>query len=154
MADGNHGGARTPRNPSPVSNPGAGSSRTDGQPGAKMTGMPYGENDDFNEIQTSAKMNQSQSRGSAPSSSSVRQGQVKATPLFSDTERPGEAVTDGSRVGPGAGPMKLPSVSDESRADAQMIGKYLPQLLKMADEEGTAPGFTRFVRQLRNLQGE
>ena len=153
MADG-HGGQRTPRSPSPVSNPGAGSSRTDGQPGAKMTGMAYGENDDFNEIQTSAKMNQSQSGASAPTSSAVRAGEAKAAPLFSPTQRPTEAVTDGSRVGPGAGPMKLPSVSEENRADAQMIGKYLPELLKMADEEGTAPGFTRFVRQLRNLQGE
>ena len=153
MADG-HGGQRTPRSPSPVSNPGAGSSRTDGQPGAKMTGMAYGENDDFNEIQTSAKMNQSQSGASTPASSAVRAGEAKASPLFSATQRPGEAVTDGSRVGPGAGPMKLPSVSEENRTDAQMIGKYLPELLKMADEEGTAPGFTRFVRQLRNLQGE
>jgi hypothetical protein len=50
--------------------------------------------------------------------------------------------------------MKVPSVSEENRTDAQMIGKYLPELLRMADEEGTAPGFTRFVRQLRNLQGE
>ena len=153
MADG-HGGQRTPRSPSPVSNPGAGSSRTDGQPGAKMTGMAYGENDDFNEIQTSAKMNQSQSGASAPTSSAVRAGEAKAAPLFSATQRPGEAVTDGSRVGPGAGPMKLPSQSVQKPTDAQMIGKYLPELLKMADEEGTAPGFTRFVRQLRNLQGE
>ena len=153
MADG-HGGQRTPRSPSPVSNPGAGSSRTDGQPGAKMTGMAYGENDDFNEIQTSAKMNQSQSGASAPTSSAVRAGEAKAAPLFSATQRPDEAVTDGSRVGPGAGPMKLPNVNQESRSDAQMIGKYLPDLLKMADEEGTPPGFNRFVRQLRNLQGE
>jgi hypothetical protein len=119
-----------------------------------MTGMPYGENDDFNEIRTSAKMNQSQGAASAPVSSAVRQGQAKAAPLFSPTQRPDESITDGSRVGPGSGPMKLPNLSEESRSDAQMIGKYLPQLLKMADEEGTAPGFTRFVRQLRNLQGE
>ncbi len=119
-----------------------------------MTGMPHGENDDFNEIQTSAKMNQSQGGASAPTSSAVRAGQAKAAPLFSPTQRPAESITDGSSVGPGAGPMKLPSVSEENRTDAQMIGKYLPQLLKMADEEGTAPGFTRFVRQLRNLQGE
>ena len=154
MAEGNYGGARTPRNPAPVSNPGAGSSRTDGQPGAKMTGMAYGENDDFNEIQTSASMNQSQGSASAPTSSAVRAGQTQAAPLFSNSQRPDEAVTDGSRVGPGAGPMQMPRVSDESKSDAQMIGKYLPQLLKMADEEGTAPGFVRFVRQLRNLQGE
>lgn len=152
--DNGHGGKRTPRQPAPVSNPGAGSSRTDGQPGAKMTGMPYGENADFNEMQSSAKMNQSQSKASAPAGPAVKPSLQQATPLFSPTQRPGEPVTEGSRVGPGQGPLSLPGNNDQSKQDAQMIGQYLPELMAMVDEEGTAPGFIRFVRQLRNLQGE
>ena len=54
-----HGGKRTPRNPAPVSGPGKLSRRTDGGPAqvnAQMTGMAYGENKDFMEIQEGANM--------------------------------------------------------------------------------------------------
>lgn len=107
MANG-HGGARTPRNPAPVSGPGRMSRRTDGGPQqtkAEMTGMAYGENADFQEIQAGAPMAAAPSatpargrKGSAPS------GSVTATPLFAPTSRPDEPITAGAPFGPGPGP--------------------------------------------------
>jgi len=103
-----HGGARTPRNPAPVSGPGQLSRRTDGGPQqttVPMTGMAYGENADFNDIQSAAPM------AAAPSVSNTRTrntsptGQrAAATPLFSPTQRPDEPVTAGAPFGPGPGP--------------------------------------------------
>jgi len=94
-----------------VSGPGQLSRRTDGGPAqvnAQMTGMAYGENKDFMEIQEGAsmaatpkvkgavKVPQGSSMGTTSSSG--------ATSLFSNTQRPDEPVTAGAPFGPGAGP--------------------------------------------------
>lgn len=108
MANG-YGGNRTPNNPAPVSGPGQLSQRTDGGPQqvqADMTGMPYGENAEFNTTQSAAPMSAS------PSATSPRREARKATqsasapsiPLFSPTQRPDEPVTAGAPFGPGDGP--------------------------------------------------
>ena len=102
-----HGGYRTPSNPAPVSGPGSLSQRTDGGPRqvqAEMSGMPYGENQEFEAIQAAAPMK------AAPSASPPRARQRKATqagrqattPLFSATQRPEEPVTSGAPFGPGS----------------------------------------------------
>lgn len=101
----NHGGPRTPNNPAPVSGPGAMSRRTDGGPQqvqAQMTGMPYGENADFMDIQSAAPM------AAAPAAQRARRevtgGSAKpvgVTPLFAPTSRPNEPVTAGAPFGPG-----------------------------------------------------
>ena len=101
------GGMRRPQNPAPVSGRGRLSQRTDGGPQqvqAEMSGMPYGENQEFEAIQASAPMR------AAPSASSPRARQRKATkagrqataPLFSATQRPEEPVTSGAPFGPGS----------------------------------------------------
>lgn len=118
----NHGGPRTPRQPAPVSGPGRMARRTDGGPQqvpANMTGMAYGENADFQDIQSSAPL------AAAPSVTNARTGGVPTgqtaaalpVPLFSPTARPEEPVTAGSAVGPGAGPDAAPqgTVSDMFR---------------------------------------
>lgn len=103
------GGMRRPQNPAPVSGPGRLSQRTDGGPQqvqAEMSGMPYGENQEFEAIQASAPMS------AAPSAQAPRARQRKAStagrqsvaPLFSPTQRPEEPVTSGASFGPGAGP--------------------------------------------------
>lgn len=108
MADG-YGGNRTPNNPAPVSGPGQLSQRTDGGPQqvqADMSGMPYGENAEFNTTQSAARMSAS------PSATSPRRDARKAeqtmgmsaTPIFSPTQRPDEPVTAGAPFGPGDGP--------------------------------------------------
>ena len=107
MANG-HGGPRTPGKPAPVSGPGQLSRRTDGGPqqtNARMTGMGYGENADFMDIQSSAPLaatpSVSNMRSQNPSSTAQS---VAATPLFSQTARPDEPVTAGADFGPGEGP--------------------------------------------------
>lgn len=129
MADG-WGGKRTPRNPAPVSGPGQLSQRTDGGPqqtAARMTGMPYGENAEFNTLQGQAPMSaagQTAARGarSAPKGGS---GGMGAVPLFSPTQRPDEPVTAGAPFGPGDGPAPLMQ-SSKSANLADTLLKLIP----------------------------
>lgn len=109
MANG-HGGKRTPRNPAPVSGPGSMSRRTDGaQPARYTSGMPYGDGQDFYDLQTSARMNES---GPAVQPAVRSQGPAappqQVTPLFAPTERPDEPITAGAPFGPGPGPAPQP----------------------------------------------
>lgn len=103
-----HGGYRRPSAPAPVSMPGALSRRTDGGPAqttVPMTGMGYGENADYNDIQSSAPLaaapsvSNTRARKSSPTGSSVA-----AVPLFAPTAFPDEPVTAGAPFGPGPGP--------------------------------------------------
>ena len=110
---GPNGGYRKPTNPAPVSGPGQLSQRTDGGPQqvqANMTGMPYGENAEFNTMQSMAPMSASPSarspRASARSAKGAGGG-MSATPLFAPTQRPDEPVTAGAPFGPGDGPMMM-----------------------------------------------
>lgn len=101
------GGKRVPRNPAPVSGPGRMSRRTDGGPQqtkAEMTGMGYGENADFQEIQSGAPMAAAPTAPSARSRKGASGSPVSATPLFSPTQRPDEPITAGAPFGPGPGP--------------------------------------------------
>ena len=107
---GPNGGYRRPTNPAPVSGPGQLSQRTDGGPQqvqVNMSGMPYGENAEFNTMQSMAPMSASPSarspRASARSASAG--GGMSATPLFAPTQRPDEPVTAGAPFGPGGGPV-------------------------------------------------
>lgn len=148
-----HGGKRTPRQPAPVSGPGAMSRRTDGGPqqvNAQMTGMGYGENADFMDIQSSAPM--AAAPGSRRGSGKATRPQMQATPLFANTQRPDEPVTAGAPVGPGEGPMRPPGAREQANADARMLSKYLPDLMRIAESPETPDGFKRFVRYLRNAQ--
>ena len=112
---GPNGGYRRPTNPAPVSGPGQLSQRTDGGPQqvqVNMSGMPYGENAEFNTTQSMAPMSASPSarspRASARSASAG--GGMSATPLFAPTQRPDEPVTAGAPFGPGNGPV-MPQTS-------------------------------------------
>lgn len=155
MANG-QGGMRTPRNPAPVSGPGQLSRRTDGGPQqtqATMTGMPYGENAEFNTLQGQAPMSAAgQTTARAPRPKPGRGG-GGAVPLFSPTQRPDEPVTAGAPFGPGEGPPMNPGMSALNQADAQIVGRYLPDLIRSASGPNVPEGFIRFVRHLRNVQG-
>lgn len=110
------GGYQKPRNPAPVEMPGRLSRRTDGGPQqqiAEMSGMGYGENADFNDIQSSAPV-----AATPPLESITGRGQrgrrqgpggPVTTPLMAPTNRPDEPVTAGASFGPGA------SMSDDAR---------------------------------------
>lgn len=154
-----HGGKRTPRNPAPASGPGQLSQRTDGGPQqvlSDVSGMAYGENQAMESLQSAAPMSasgQASSRAArnAPRARGGQQGGSKPTSLMSPTSRPGEPVTDGASFGPGAGPRNLPNAREQSKQDAQMIAKYLPDLMDIAESQDTPEGFKRFVRYLRDV---
>ena len=142
-----HGGKRTPRNPAPVSGPGKLSRRTDGGPAqvnAQMTGMGYGENKDFMQIQEGASMAASprpQRATKQPQPSFTGGG---ATPLFSNTQRPNEPVTAGTNFGPGAGASRMqpkrnpnnPSMVDTLKKVSQYTNDPFVQKLIMLAEQG------------------
>ena len=157
-----HGGKRTPRNPAPVSGPGKLSRRTDGGPSqvnAQMTGMAYGENKDFMEIQEGASMAAApRSKGPSRVPQGTSAGPMGAmgggvTPLFSESQRPDEPVTAGANFGPGAGASSNPvqSVDEMADMDRKVISQYLPSMMSMVSRGDTPEGFNRFVRHLRNL---
>ena len=153
-----HGGKRTPRNPAPVSGPGKLSRRTDGGPAqvnAQMTGMGYGENKDFMQIQEGASMAASpRSKGPSKAPQGGPMGAMGGgNPLFSKTQRPDEPVTAGANFGPGAGASSNPikSVDEMADMDRKVISQYLPSMMSMVSRGDTPEGFNRFVRHLRNL---
>ena len=129
------GGYQKPSNPAPVSNPGSLSRRTDGGPAQvtqKMTGAAYGENSDFNEMQSSAPLRATPGAATLnPKMSSPTQGGSPTSPpvgMFTPTSRPNEPITSGSPFGPGVGPMttsrKLPNpkMSDSLQMAADLMG--------------------------------
>lgn len=154
MAERQWGGRRTPRNPAPASGPGQLSRRTDGGPQqvlSDVSGMAYGENQAMEEIQSAAPLAASGQVSARASRSGGSQSRATATPLMSPTQRPDEPVTAGAPFGPGRGPSPLPNSKMQSAQDAQMIAKYLPDLMQMAESPNTPDGFKRFVRYLRDV---
>jgi hypothetical protein len=141
-----HGGRRTPSNPAPVPMPGALSRRTDGGPSQStvpMTGMGYGENADFNDIQSSAPM------AAAPTVSNARvrrssptdQG-AAATPLFAPTGFPDEPVTAGAPFGPGPGPMPVAPMPTAPR-----LSDTLYKVARFSDDPALNALATLFARR-------
>lgn len=138
-----HGGMRRPANPAPVSGPGAMSQRTDGGP-AKPTyvaGMPYGEGQDFYDLQSSAPLGAEAAKPRRARGAS--QGGVPLpTPLFSATQRPDEPVTAGAPFGPGAGPAPAampsgPTLTDTLRKVAGSTSDpRIVSLLTVAEQRG------------------
>ena len=126
------GGYQAPSKPAPVSAPGRLSRRTDGGPAQttqKISGLPYGENADFNEMQSSAPLRATPGAAMQnPSPSSPAGGGPLLPPqMFSATQRPDEPVTAGAPFGPGAGPMRpqgrvAPSMSDTLQLLADASG--------------------------------
>lgn len=149
-----HGGYRRPSNPSPVPMPGALSRRTDGGPAqttVPMTGAAYGENADYNDIQSSAPLAAAPSVPNARMRNSDPTGRsAAATPLFSPTGRPDEPVTAGAPVGPGPGmsvPKPTPSVMQQ---DLDTIKRFLPDLEEATGFANAPQSFKNLVNYLRN----
>lgn len=113
------GGYQRPTNPAPISAPGRLSQRTDGGPGSMqgakyVSGLPYGEGAEFQDMQQMAPMEKA---AGIPSASSVGAAPAQLagmeptplTPLSAPSGRPNEPVTTGIDMGPGAGSEVLPS---------------------------------------------
>ena len=100
-----HGGYRRPAQPAAASGPGALARRTDGGPATAqyVTGLPYGDGQDFYDLQTSAPLGAEAAKTRMRSGAQATQGgpSITATPLFAPTQRPDEPVTAGAPFGPG-----------------------------------------------------
>lgn len=109
MAEG-RGGYRQPRNPAPVSGPGALSKRTDGgpidgmtQPAQYISGLPYGQGKETYDQQTAAPMQ----------GNDIPMMPEPVIPLSAPTQRPNEPVTSGIDMGagPGSETIRLPNMA-------------------------------------------
>ena len=146
-----HGGKRTPDNPAPVSGPGQLSQRTDGGPQQVQTdvsGMPYGENQELEELQSAAPMSASptarspRARSRQASRAGRAAGGMGASPLMAPTQRPDEPVTAGAPVGPGAGP--APRIQEPAAPPlSSMFGR-----LAANDPTGDAMAMMSFLQRL------
>jgi len=155
MANG-HGGARTPAQPAPVSGPGALAQRTDGGPATAqyVTGLPYGDGQDFYDLQTSAPLGAEAAKTQMRSGAQATQGgpSMSATPLFAPTQRPDEPVTAGAPFGPGDGPRPQgPSLLAMSAEETQQIAHVLPTLRAAANSKFGTDSFRRFVRYMEAM---
>lgn len=144
MANG-HGGQRTPSNPAPVSNPGAGSARTDGGPvhaAEALSSGAYGETQALGQI-----------AGSAPMPSDPRANQALAAALGAPSTfgagsaQPGTPVTAGAQYGAGPGPSAL-GLDSPDQQDINNFRRFLPVLIEQASREGTPDSFKQAVRML------
>jgi hypothetical protein len=125
------GGYQRPNNPAPVSGPGMYSQRTDGgpmdnkQPSRYISGMPWGEAGEMNNLANAAPMSQAQSAVDVPKLNlndiPMPSGMV---PLNAPTQRPDEPITSGMPFGPGANYLQeevTPLFNPETDIDAVAI---------------------------------
>jgi len=150
-----------PKKPAMSSGPGSLSQRTDGGPASKQavryaSGMPYGEGQDFLDIQSSAAM------AKAPTVRGMSAGAVEnavqsaapsnVVPLSAPTQNPMQPVTDGADVGPGANSASLglnTANTVQDQAFKQQIASYMPVFMYIASRPDTSPETRNVIRQLR-----
>lgn len=157
------GGYRKPGAPAPVSGMGSQSRRTDGGPADKqrtryIANLPYGEGQEFQDIQGSAPMEaaagapSASSMGSAPAQ--LRRQSGPLTPLAAPSAMPGEPVTAGAALGPGPGPEALGIAAQretQNQAFAAQIAQYMPVLMQVASSPNASAETRDVIRQLRNM---
>lgn len=119
------GGYHPPANPAQVSGPGALSRRTDQpQPMMNLSNPKYGEQQDFQQIQSGAPMSAPSEGGSA-----LPAGMPAPTGLAEPSQMPGQPVTAGASMGEGPGTEALNLPSDTRESLRKMYGPILPALI-------------------------
>lgn len=144
MANG-HGGMRRPASPAPVSGPGALARRTDGGPATAqyVSGLPYGDGQDFYDLQTSAPLGAEAAKTQMRSGAQATQGgpSMTATPLFAPTARPDEPVTAGAPFGPGENAAPQPAARRSLGETLTLLAQYdqsgeVARMAQMAVRQG------------------
>lgn len=151
-----HGGARQPSNPAPVSGPGQLSRRTDGgpsdqgQPVRVPTGGNYGDAAAMQKLQQQAPLAESPGGQVSPgllSGLTIPPG----TPIGAESEQPGTPVTAGADLGPGADSSAL-GLTPQSDDDMKRLLQYLPVFEHMAEQPGSSSAARNLVRELKGMQ--
>lgn len=146
----NRGGDRVPSNPAPVSNPGAGSARTDGQAARFAAGIDNAE--DFYEMQTQAKLNKSGVTLPTGRSGGAPVMQPEVVGLNEFTQRPDEPVSAGADSGAGPDSSVLASttmLSAMNDADLAKLASHLPVYARIAESPNASAAFKNWYRWLR-----
>mgnify|MGYP006267079727 CR=1 FL=1 len=157
------GGYQKPANPAPISNPGAGSQRTDGNAASQLKqavrqipSQSYGDATDFADIQSSAAMEKAAPvRAMSPSAIADAAQQVQGAgiiPLNAPTTMPNQPVTHGADAGPGPGTESLGLNTADNLQNAMFkaqLASYMPALMFIASRDTTSPETRNIIRQLR-----
>jgi hypothetical protein len=143
--------------------PGKLAKRTDGGVASKQavryaSGMPYGEGQDFLDIQSSAPMEKStspkaMSPGAVAQAAQAAQASKGAgvVPLDAPSQMPGQPVTHGADAGAGPGTEALglkPPVDPRQEETNSLIARYLPDLQAATNIPGVPDSYRRFVGYL------
>lgn len=146
MADGQHGGYRTPSNPAPVSGPGAHAQRTDRGPKQhEITGGSYGSSQEFQQQQAGASLSPAPG---GPGSTPAPTPATPPTPFGAGSENPDEPVTAGANAGAGPSAVEAGIESQTDDELKQRLGPLVPTLMRMADSSTATTVFKEQVRQL------
>jgi hypothetical protein len=149
----NRGGDRptAPQNNPANVNPLGGNGQS-GQPKQYISGLPYGQGQATMQQQAGAPMAKaSVPSASVPDMSSLQGALSGITPLDAPSQdaRP---VTDGVNIGPGSGSEALPtSMQTDQRIqeNADLIARYLPDLINATRVQGAPDSYKRFVNYLK-----
>lgn len=146
------GGYRRPSNPAPVSNPGAGSARTDGGPkNVTLDNAKYGENKQFQDIQRGAALAPAAGPAGAPQGGGAPAATPTAPTAMGDpSTMPDQPVTAGADagMGPGSSELGLPDTTDSTAELKRKYGPLLPFLIRKADDPTSSQAFRDQVRTL------
>lgn len=131
----------------PVSGPGPFSQRTDKQPMQALPNANYGENKDYQELQSGAPMAADSGTIAGSFNQLFGNPASSVTPLNADTTQPNTPVTDGAALGPGQGPEALSSTQS---AQSNYMASYLPALEFIANQPGSSDAARNLVRMLKS----
>jgi hypothetical protein len=120
-----------------------------------MTGGEYGEGKEMQEIQQGASMANSGAKNPKSAAAPADRRMMRQAPdLMAPTDNPAEPITAGAPVGPGGGPEMLSggmgTIQDAAASDAQDLKRYLPSLMRMANQADAPKSFVKFVQRLRD----
>jgi hypothetical protein len=119
-----------------------------------MTGGEYGEGKEMQEIQQGASMANSGAKTPKSAAANASRPMRQAPDLMAPTDNPAEPITAGAPVGPGGGPEMLSggmgTIQDAADSDAQDLKRYLPSLMRMANQADAPKSFVKFVQRLRD----
>lgn len=136
-----------------VSGPGALSQRTDAGPAQAMQTLPdakYGENAAFQQQQQGAPMSASPGPAQQPEELPANPAAGAVVPMSAETQRPGEPVTHGAELGPGAGTEALgihPAQAEQQDMTQRAVN--LPLLQFVANQPQSSPSSRLFVNLLK-----
>jgi hypothetical protein len=131
----------------PVSGPGPFSQRSDKQPQQTLPNANYGENKDYQELQSGAPMAADSGHIAQSFSQLFGNPAQNVTGLNADSTMPDVPVTDGAAMGPGQGPEAL---SSSQSAQNNQMAAWLPALEFIANQPGGSDSAKNLVRQLKS----